>query len=915
MLLPLGLYADSKSELASVRGVVLDAQTKEPMPGATVVVKGSENGQITDLDGRFVISNLEPQKSVTLVVSFIGYKSQEIAYRTSNRRGQLSESIALEVDSKMLDQVVVKGSEDISKELGDTTQYNASAYKTHPDATVQDLLEKMPAFVVEDGKVQADGEDIQYVYVDGKAYFKNDPQAALNSLPADVIANIQLFEEQSDKSRLTGVDDGQRIKAINIVTTMKKKTAALGEFIAGYGTDGHYNAKADANIFVGDHIFTVGAGLNNINQSALIGGRNYGRYGAAGIQEAAAVKFNYTGEFGEKNANNTRVGFNYILDHNNTNKESYTDQTGLIIDDEYSSLSVSESGQTNHRLSADLDVNRKGSMLILRPYATFSQSDNFSNAATSRLVDGAITNKSTTNNVSDASSYTAGTRLMWMKRLTERHSITLGGDVRLSNSTSDQVIEGSTSSLDLDSQQMIDSLINQVTNVHTGANSVSGTIAYTLNAGRGHAVSADYDLGYDWSDSDNKTYLFDPLTGEYTELFEALSNVFTRDYVTQNMSLGYSYNKENTVRLNAKVGYQISDLHNDLVYPEAKVFDYTFNNVTLSGGGEYSFTESNRLMLRYSGRPLLPSVNQLQDVLNVSNPLRASIGNPHLSTGYTNSMSLRYTASDNDKSTSFRIYASASATANGFTNNTTLIERDTVIKGVNFAAGTQLTSPVNVSGAVNTRLGISYSFPVGFISSKMNTGLYMRYSNTPSMFNGEKFFSTSQGAAFRFSINSNISENVDFTVGNYFDVSDAKSTMAGSTSDLFIREVVQLKLNWIFLKNFVFNTQYNYNYNHYSTGALEDPDFHQLNVALGYKFLKQRAEFRCSVFDLLGQSESIGRSVSDTYITDTRSMTLQRHMMFSLSYKFRSIGVPPSSEGNGRSQGGRGGGMGPARMH
>ena len=120
---------------------------------------------------------------------------------------------------------------------GDTTIYNSDAYKTTKDATAEDLVTKMPGIKVEDGKVQAQGEDVKKVLIDGKPYLGDDPNAAFKSLPAEVIDKIQVYDKKSDQSEFTGFDDGNTSKTINIVTRPQFRNGIFGRAFGGYGTE------------------------------------------------------------------------------------------------------------------------------------------------------------------------------------------------------------------------------------------------------------------------------------------------------------------------------------------------------------------------------------------------------------------------------------------------------------------------------------------------------------------------------------------------------------------------------------------------------------------------------------------------------------------------------------------------------
>ena len=96
-ILPMVSFAQTNK----VKGTVTDASTGEALIGASVLVKGTSNGTITDMDGNFVL-DLSGQK--TLVVSFVGYLSKEVRVA-----GGTNPKIMLEPDSKVVEELVVIG--------------------------------------------------------------------------------------------------------------------------------------------------------------------------------------------------------------------------------------------------------------------------------------------------------------------------------------------------------------------------------------------------------------------------------------------------------------------------------------------------------------------------------------------------------------------------------------------------------------------------------------------------------------------------------------------------------------------------------------------------------------------------------------------------------------------------------------
>ena len=149
---PVPAMASVTQQTIKVKGQVVD-QDGEPLIGATVKVKGSQSGSVTDFDGNFAI---DCASNATLIVSYVGYKDREIAVRG---RAAL-EPIQLESDSQMLDQLVVVGY-GVQKKAdltGSVSIVNADELKRVSHSNISSMLEGKVAGVsiTTDGQPGAD---------------------------------------------------------------------------------------------------------------------------------------------------------------------------------------------------------------------------------------------------------------------------------------------------------------------------------------------------------------------------------------------------------------------------------------------------------------------------------------------------------------------------------------------------------------------------------------------------------------------------------------------------------------------------------------------------------------------------------------------------------------------------------------
>ncbi len=259
----------------SVSGVVRDATDNSELIGVnTVLVSSSDTsikfGSVTDIGGNFLIGNIPPGR-YTFRASYVGFQTHTQTVEIVNSNISLG-TISMQVLSTQLQNVLVTGQQIRAQQSGDTTNFNAGAYKTNPDANAEDLINKMPGITTEGGAVKAQGEDVRQVLVDGKPFFGDDPNAALKNLPAEIIDRIQVFDRLSDQAQLTGFDDGQGQKTINIVTKPGMNTGQFGRITAGYGArdlnfnDHLYLLGGNVNFFNGDRRISIIGMSNNVNQ-------------------------------------------------------------------------------------------------------------------------------------------------------------------------------------------------------------------------------------------------------------------------------------------------------------------------------------------------------------------------------------------------------------------------------------------------------------------------------------------------------------------------------------------------------------------------------------------------------------------------------------------------------------------------
>ena len=930
------LCGTAAAQTFTITGRILEQRDTLPVIGATVQLKSLTDtafsgGTVTDMDGRFTLQ--APQGGYRLTVSYIG--TQPFEQRVTVLNGPVALGvIRLKDDVHVLEDVLVQGQQIRAQQIGDTMQFNAGAFKTNPDASAEDLVTKMPGVTSEDGTVKVQGEEVQQVLVDGKPFFGDDPAAALKNLPAEVVDKIQVFDRLSDQSQFTGFDDGQSQKAINIITKNGRNKGQFGKAYAGYGTDDRYNAGGNINFFDGDRRISVIGLSNNINQqnfstedllgvSAGSGGQGRGGYGGTsrrgggrgrsggggggrsgggsnagnflvgqqnGITATNSAGINYSDTWGKK----INVSGSYFF--NATNNDNKTDLERDYFTSADSGLSYSEnsttrSTNTNHRLNFRFEYNiDSANSLLITPRLSFQDNDYTTSLLGSTLLaDHSLTGSVTNNNRAGNQGYNLNNNILFRHRFAKKGrtlSVNLG--TQLNGRNGDGGIYSFNEYADADT-----TLLDQRYDLTGSGYTLSGNITYTEPLGAKGQVMANYSPSYTSGRSDKETFDRAAASGEYTDFDTLLSNKYDNRYTTQRGGLSYRFNdREAGFMLGADM--QRATLDGQQFFPHAFTLKQSFTNVLPQAMFNYKFDQGQNLRVMYRTATSPPGITQLQNVVDVTNPLLLRTGNPDLKQNFSHTLIFRYGKTQAATARSLFLFAYGNYTAGYIGSETIIPAADTVYTGgIVIRRGSQLTRPVNLDGYWNARTFLTYGTPLGWIKSNLNLNAGFGYSRTPALINGLVNLSGSYSPSAGIVVSSNVSENLDFTLswnGNYNIV---RNTLQTQTDNAYYSHVAAFKINWIFLEHFVLNTNMTHTmYSGLSQGF--NQQFLLWNAYAGYKFLKNRTlEARLSVYDLLNQNRSVSRNITDTYLEDTRTQVLTQYFMLSLTYTLRNFSAPP----------------------
>ena len=275
LLISLTVFAQSGKERFS--GRVIDTETNQPVPFATVRLLALPDstllaGGATDAQGKFQLAVVIPKsKSILLHISYIGYTPvfRTISASTDNKTPILGD-ISLTPESISLTETVVVGQAPMVVTEGDTTVFNASAYRTPEGSMLEELVKQLPGGEIdEDGKLLIHGKEVKKILVDGKEFFSDDPKAALKNLPVEMVEKLKAYERQSDLARLTGIDDGEEEMILDLSVKKNMKRGWMENFMGGYGSKDRYELANTLNRFRSNSQLTVIGNLNNTNNQGF----------------------------------------------------------------------------------------------------------------------------------------------------------------------------------------------------------------------------------------------------------------------------------------------------------------------------------------------------------------------------------------------------------------------------------------------------------------------------------------------------------------------------------------------------------------------------------------------------------------------------------------------------------------------
>lgn len=907
-----------------IGGKLKNAETKDPIIGATIFVVTSDSnlaaGVVSDENGAFSVDLKRGE--YTLKISFLGLAPYEEPLRVW--RDNYLGTIYMSEQATDIEGVDVKRQALQATTEGDTTSYNAKAYKTNQNASAQDLIEKMPGVQNTNGEVMAQGEKVQQVLVDGKQFFGQDPKTALATLPAEVVDKIQIFDDKSEQSKASGVDDGTRVKTINIVTKINMRNGEFGKVYAGYGTDDRYSAGGNINLFRNERRLTLLGQVNNINQQNFStedllgvvgdnsgGGRGRGRRGrgpssggrpsflsgfsangsandfsvssTGGITNTVAGGANYQDKWGEKIDVNGSYFYNQGANETfNSTFQNYYLTTG---DQEYRERDTSTSTNINHKLNGKIVYKATPKMsFFYLPSLTIQQNQGTSQIVGDNSTEGTVINALSQTFSSDLSSLKMGNDLMFRLNGEKRGRslfIQVKSDIDRTSGTN----ELNTLNTNV---RGIEENVDQIGDLDEDIDGISTSVMFSEplgDKGLGSFISYDYSNSQNVLTQQTFSGVIAPGVGTFDS---SLSSLYNNDWQIHSPAIGVRKFGRSGGFV-ARLKYEVALLDNEQMVPREEGVKEQFANVLPFILYRKRFENKATWFSMYRTYTTRPQASQLTRTVDNSNILQLNTGNAQLDQTYGHWLMSKYNMTSTKKNTIFYAMISGGMANKYIGTSTFTATQDTVYNGVPMGRGAQLTSPVNLDGQYTANAFVTYGVPLAKLKSNLNFNLSSGVTNIPSLINDEKANTLNQNYGLGIVISSNISENVDFTISTESSYNLSSNSLNAELNNEYVVQTSKIKYDWIMPLGITFRTQLQHQ-EYFGLSDFLDNRVLLWTAGIGKQlFENKRGEIQISMYDILGQNNNVAQNFYDSYFEETNGNVLTRYVMVSFSYNIRKF--------------------------
>ena len=920
-----------------VSGAVVDKATGEAVIGGSLKLMALPDssfveGTTTGTQGEFSLKNVK-KGTYALQVSYIGYATKCISVDLTQQKKKAVNIgyITMEADAIELQGVEVTAHAAKVAVQGDSLVYNAAAYRVPEGSTLEALVKQLPGAKVEkDGTIKINGKEVSKILVDGKEFFLNNKEVAMKNIPTEMIDKLKTYDRKSDLSRVTGIDDGEEETVLDLTVKKGMKNGWYGNVNLGAGTQHRYAERFNVNRFKDDFQATLLGSANNVSDMGFGGGGGRWGWGDEGLRSSKEIGGNFA-TAKPKLETGGSVRYRYDgSDMESTSSTEYFNATLAKFTEDYSKNMTS-----NNRLTGNFRIEWKPDTMtniIFRPDFTYSRNRGRGNSTSAsyiatpndtilnQLAD-IMVNSNANRNMSYSTNTTLKGELQANRKLNSRgRNLTLRAVGNYGDSRSEQLSGANIAYNNMGTDQKN----NRYYETPAKNFGLLGQLTYSEPIADRTYAQLSYTYDYSYSRNDRRAFIYD--SDAYQTLSQSMEQnrnnipavlrfmeemryaLNGSDSIANRLSQFSEYRNYNqTINLSfrrVRESYNFS-IGLDLL-PQRTTLNYKYMgkeypevtrnvfNVAPRVNLRWNFDKQTNLHLRYNGRTRQPSMTNLLDITDDSNPLVITKGNTGLKPSFTHSVFANFNSYKAEQQRGIYSWLWFSATRNSIDNKTTYDN----------TTGVRTTMPMNINGNwnggggvgfntglgkeklfnIDIDLGGDYSRHVGFYNNDFEGGDADRKSVTQSI-------NLNPGLNFSYRkdmISIALNGRLDYTHSKNDAGGDFQSPMGNmNTYDFSYGAELEWTAPWgtSLTTDIGMSSRRGYSSAEMNTNEL------LWNAQVSHSFLRGRAlTVMLEVNDILGQQTNISRTIDALMRTDSRHNAIYQYGMLRVVYRFNILG-------------------------
>ena len=883
-----------------VKGTVQDSVHNHKVRLASVAIYDQKdsliNYTLTNQFGEFAFSKLSFNKQFRLVLSMNGYENAYVNVMIPESLKYYDcKFINLKPINKdnaiRLDEVVVNAIAPV-KMNGDTLEFNADAFKLDTNAVVEDLVRRLPGFVVwGDGLITVNGKKVQRVLVGGKPFFGENANTALQNIPKNNVDKIQVYNVLEDKKNTL-----DSLTEVNIKLKAGKNTGLFGKISAGAGTNKRYVLDGMLNVFNPATQFGIVGTSNNTNAiakdiNALIQFNSFKGIGAnidyqpdfrlQGITNSKALGARFQHDFITDPSfyKNDRIRTDYLF--SNSGKNFSKNTVSQISIDESNKLLQINNNQTNnqsHSHNFNTNYNKKTSLyeVDVAPALVISTGDLFNSDILEQSDGQNLLSRSSRENRNKF--YKRNTNISTRFK-TSRNTNRAWGGVELkpfSSRTNGYYINRIDHGNRNESEHKLSIRNDNIKNLLFRQAYLGGVDISVANL-----------LSIKTSDDKHYVKDLDTLTASYLTNGYLTNKIrFNSFTYTPSIDLTKRFNKtlldrfqesfEITLQLKQQLLGQKSHSEKDFQNFHKK-YSHFIPRLSLSYFDHRLGTFKRNLSLEYNTKVDYPTLDQIAPLIDSSSLYNIQIGNSRIKNEFTHQIDFKFShEAEKSHKDNLNVLANISIGA----------VRDKIADNIIFDAnGRQTLSFINVDGYrfLNGMASLRKPVKLSKVSNlQLEWSTNFQLARSPSYINS--ILNISRNSTWLQNLNIYYMYKSTLVINAQMRYAHYKSIQTNDGFE-FKNKVLKTSLNFSYNFNKSLTVTNNIEFNNNNSNILNQPNFTIWNASLSKRFLRgNNFEVKISALDLLRQNKGIIAFGNNSSFTTGTVSVLNNYYLITVSY-------------------------------